>query len=114
MLSPFDLGQGKSFFLVACLIHLIAMVNFQCICSSVIIHAHPDHMEATRSQLLAMEGVEIHAIETSGKLIVTLDTQDEKGTHRYLSNNSPEWMASWSRHHGVPPFRTRNRSQIIQ
>jgi len=73
--------------------------------SSVIIHAHPDHMEATRSQLLAMEGVEIHAIETSGKLIVTLDTQDEKGTtdtFEQLSRVDGVMSATMVYHHFEP------------
>lgn len=80
MFQVVDLDQGESFLLIASLKHFIAVVNIQMYISSVIVHASPDHIEETRSQLLSLEGVEIHAAEANGKLIVTLDMEDEKST----------------------------------
>lgn len=81
------------------------MVNIQMHISSVIVHAHPDHIEETRSQLLAMEGVEIHAIETSGKLVVTLDMRDEKctaDTFEQLTRADGVMSATMVYHHFEP------------
>jgi nitrate reductase NapD len=44
--------------------------------SSLVLHVRPTNLTAVRAALAAMPGAEIHA-ETSGKLVVTLETSTE-------------------------------------
>lgn len=44
--------------------------------SSLVVHVRPENADAARAALLAMPGVEIHA-ESSGKMVVTLETANE-------------------------------------
>jgi nitrate reductase NapD len=56
--------------------------------SSVIVIPHPDHIEAVRIRLQEIDGVELHAVSPEGKMIVTLETDDDRATTRtyeYLS-----------------------------
>lgn len=48
--------------------------------SSVIVIPHPDHIEAVQPKLREIEGVEIHAVSPEGKMIVTLETEDDRTT----------------------------------
>lgn len=50
--------------------------------SSVIVVPHPDRVEAVRSGLSAIEGVEVHAVSPEGKMIVTLEVADDRETTR--------------------------------
>lgn len=50
--------------------------------SSVIVIPHPDHVEAVRLRLQAMDGVELHVVSPEGKMIVTLETADDNETTR--------------------------------
>lgn len=45
--------------------------------SSAIIHARPQDVASVQSGLAALAGVEIHGISPEGKLIVTIETEDE-------------------------------------
>jgi len=46
--------------------------------SSLVVHAHPDSVEAVQKRLVAFEGVEIHAVSNDGKMVVTVDVPDER------------------------------------
>ena len=45
--------------------------------SSAIIHARPGSLAIVQSGLAALEGVEVHAVSPEGKLIVTIETEDD-------------------------------------
>ncbi len=45
--------------------------------SSAIIHARPGDVAVVQAGLAALAGVEVHAISPEGKLIVTIETEDE-------------------------------------
>jgi nitrate reductase NapD len=47
--------------------------------SSAIIHARPGAVAVVQAGLAALAGVEVHAISPEGKLIVTIETEDEGG-----------------------------------
>lgn len=48
--------------------------------SGVIVHAKPDQLPDIRASLSHMEGVEIHADNAEGKLVVTVEKEDEQST----------------------------------
>lgn len=55
--------------------------------SSVIVIPHPDHIEAVRLRLQEHDGVEVHAVSPDGKMIVTVESDDERmaaNTYDYL------------------------------
>ena len=45
--------------------------------SSAIVHARPGHLESVQAGLATLAGVEVHAISPEGKLIVTIETEDD-------------------------------------
>ena len=45
--------------------------------SSAIIHARPGELAVVEAGLAALAGVEVHAISDEGKLIVTIETEDD-------------------------------------
>ncbi len=45
--------------------------------SSAIVHASPGAVAIVQAGLAAMDGVEVHAVSPEGKLIVTIETEDE-------------------------------------
>jgi len=45
--------------------------------SSAIIHARPGHLAQVEAGLATLAGVEVHGISPEGKLIVTIETDDE-------------------------------------
>ena len=47
--------------------------------SSAIIHARPGAVAAVQAGLAALAGVEVHAVSPEGKLIVTIESDDEGG-----------------------------------
>jgi nitrate reductase NapD len=53
--------------------------------SSLVIHALPDAAEAVCTAVSALEGVEVHAREPSGKLVVTLETSHETQIVEHLN-----------------------------
>lgn len=50
--------------------------------SSAIVHARPGTVDAVRARLLAVAGIEIHAVSDEGKIIVTLETDDDNSMVR--------------------------------
>ncbi|MBI5793429.1 MAG: chaperone NapD [Rhodocyclales bacterium] len=47
--------------------------------SSAIVHARPGALSIVEAGLAALVGVEVHAISPEGKLIVTIETDDDSG-----------------------------------
>lgn len=45
--------------------------------SSAIIHARPGAVSIVQAGLATLEGVEVHAVSPEGKLIVTIETEDD-------------------------------------
>jgi periplasmic nitrate reductase NapD len=45
--------------------------------SSAIVHARPGSVSVVEAGLAALAGVEVHAISPEGKLIVTIETEDD-------------------------------------
>ncbi|MDK9702871.1 MAG: chaperone NapD [Sulfuritalea sp.] len=45
--------------------------------SSAIVHARPGDVAVVQAGLATLAGVEVHAISPEGKLIVTIETEDE-------------------------------------
>lgn len=50
--------------------------------SSVVVIPHPDHVEAVRSGLADLDGVEVHAVSAEGKMIVTIEAENDAATTR--------------------------------
>lgn len=48
--------------------------------SGIIVHAAPEKIEKVRAELEKIPGVEIHGIGELGKMVVTLDTSDDRAT----------------------------------
>lgn len=48
--------------------------------SSVIVHARPGAADAVSDRLLALDGVEIHAVSPEGKIIVTIESDSDGAT----------------------------------
>ena len=48
--------------------------------SSAVIHARPDAVSAVRAGLGGLDRVEVHAVSPDGKLIVTLESDDDRST----------------------------------
>ena len=46
--------------------------------SGVLVHANPEKLDQVNEQLLAMPGVEIHAATDDGRLVVTIENDDDK------------------------------------
>lgn len=45
--------------------------------SSAIVHARPGKLSTVEAGLAGLAGVEVHAISVEGKLIVTIETEDD-------------------------------------
>ena len=43
--------------------------------SSLVVHALPERAEEVRANLIALEGVEVHAISDEGRMVVTVDVE---------------------------------------
>lgn len=48
--------------------------------SSAIIHARPGSAEAVQGRLAGLDGVDVHAVSEEGRMIVTIETGDDRGT----------------------------------
>ncbi|MGQ0711497.1 MAG: chaperone NapD [Rhodoferax sp.] len=54
--------------------------------SSAIVYAHPDHATAVHQLLLEQPGVEVHTAGADGKLVITLECDDDQmAVRRYES-----------------------------
>jgi nitrate reductase NapD len=49
----------------------------ECHISSLVVHSRPDRVASIVERLGAVEGVEVHGGQETGKLIVTLETETE-------------------------------------
>jgi nitrate reductase NapD len=45
--------------------------------SSAIVHAKPENADAVRARLCDVAGVEVHAVSPEGKIVVTLEAEDD-------------------------------------
>ena len=69
--------------------------------SSLIVIPHPDHIEAVRSRLGEIDGVELHAVSPEGKMIVTVETDDDRsttGTYEFITRLDGVMSASMVYH----------------
>ncbi len=48
--------------------------------SGIVVHAHPDKLEKVRVLLEAIPGVEIHAAGQDGKMVVTIEKNNDRET----------------------------------
>ena len=48
--------------------------------SSAIVHARPGAADSVRANLLALAGIEIHAVSAEGKMIVTIEADTDRAT----------------------------------
>ena len=48
--------------------------------SSAIVHARPGTAGVVRGRLADIDGVDIHAVSEEGRIIVTIETEDDRGT----------------------------------
>ncbi len=48
--------------------------------SSAIIHAHAANSAAVTARLIALAGVEVHGVSPEGKIIVTIESDDDSTT----------------------------------
>ena len=46
--------------------------------SGIVVHAHPDKVDKVRTQLEDIPGVEIHAVGADGKMVVTIEKNDDR------------------------------------
>ncbi len=49
----------------------------ECHISSLVVHGRPERREAILTAVERLEGVEIHAVDEHGKVVVTMETPDE-------------------------------------
>ena len=47
--------------------------------SSLIVHARPGSAAGLRARIAARRGVEVHAVSAEGKLVVTIESDDDRG-----------------------------------
>lgn len=55
-------------------------VNYVMNISSAIVHAHPANTAAVAQRLIALPGVEVHGTSPEGKMIVTIESDDDDST----------------------------------
>lgn len=48
--------------------------------SSIIVIPHPERIEAVRTHLATLEGIEVAAVSPAGQIIVTLETEGDRET----------------------------------
>jgi nitrate reductase NapD len=46
--------------------------------TSAVVQVRPDALASVRAQLEALDGVEVHAVAPTGKIVVTFETDDER------------------------------------
>jgi periplasmic nitrate reductase NapD len=45
--------------------------------SSIIVHPKPGEVDAVRARLLGLVGIEVHAVADDGRMIVTVETEND-------------------------------------
>lgn len=81
------------------------MVICQMHISGVIVHARPGRSAQAHEQLAAIAGVEVHSSDVEGKLIITLEKEDEQTTIETfgLLNDLPDVLAAAMVYHHFEP-----------
>ncbi len=46
--------------------------------SGILVHANPEQVDEVKTRLMEMQGVKVHAVIEDGRLIVTVENEDEK------------------------------------
>lgn len=73
--------------------------------SGIVVHAHPDNIDAVRARLEKMAGVEVHAAGTDGKMVVTIERcNDQETTDLYdqITKTSGVLSTAMVYHHFEP------------
>lgn len=73
--------------------------------SGVVIHARPGHVDQAFDQLIGVEGVEVHASDPDGRLIVTIEQVDEQATVVVFErlNRLPDVLSATMVYHHFEP-----------
>lgn len=73
--------------------------------SGILVHTKPGHTARARDQLNGVAGVEIHIGDEDGKLIVTLEQQDEETTVAAFEqiNRLPDILSATMVYHHFEP-----------
>ena len=53
--------------------------------SSLVIHVRPECLDAVRSDVLKSPGVEIHAVDEAGKIVLTLEADDMGAIQEFMN-----------------------------
>ncbi len=56
--------------------------------SSLIVHAHPEALARIRPALARLPGIEIHAEAPNGKMVITLETENEQTIVEHINTIS--------------------------
>jgi periplasmic nitrate reductase NapD len=51
----------------------------------VLVFAHPEHIKTVRKKLESEDGVEVHAVTENGRLVVTVEKEDQQQTGELLN-----------------------------
>ncbi len=43
----------------------------------ILVHAHPDGFDAVKERLLSVQGIEVHGMSEEGRVVVTLEEENE-------------------------------------
>jgi nitrate reductase NapD len=80
--------------------------------SGILVHARPGHIDQARSQLAGIAGVEVHVGDENGKLIITLEQQDETSTVDTFGqiNQLPDVLSATMVYHHFEPETDFNDS----
>lgn len=46
--------------------------------SGIVVHAKPEKLEQVRTRITELVGVEVHAVEKSGKMVVTIEKESDQ------------------------------------
>jgi nitrate reductase NapD len=73
--------------------------------SGVVVHARPGRATQAHEQLAAIAGVEVHSSNVEGKLIITLEKEDEQTTADTfgLLNELPDVLSATMVYHHFEP-----------
>lgn len=73
--------------------------------SGVVIHARPGHIDQAFDQLIGVQGVEVHASDPDGRLIVTIEQADEQATVDVFErlNRLPDVLSATMVYHHFEP-----------
>lgn len=80
--------------------------------SGILVHTRPGRIHQAREQLAMIAGVEIHLGDEDGKLIITLEQQDEEATVATFGqiNQLPDVLSATMVYHHFEPETDFNDS----